>query len=160
VPIVREPARRYSWPPLEPGHTLTLRHGARSHRTIAPLAESLAAELVESAPWVGHPAFRSTLERWAFAEAQCIQRREWISEHGLLAEDGSEQHSSAELARNEATAAKAAAELGLSPAAMVRVLAGLSQVSGDDAATEALESLSAVGRDLVARRQAELGAGS
>lgn len=147
-------------PPWGPGNTAALRHGACSPRTLGPLAEALASDLVESAPWVGHPAFRSTLERWAAAEARCIQRRQWISERGLLAEDGGEQHSTAELARDEATAAKAAAELGLSPAAMVRVLAGLSQVSGDDAATEALESLSAVGRDLVARRQAELGAGS
>ena len=104
-----EPARGYKWAPFTEGNTAALRHGACSPQTLAPLAKSLATELVESTPWVGHPAFRSTLERWAAAEARCMQRRQWISERGLLAEDGSEQHSTAELARDEATAAKAAA---------------------------------------------------
>jgi hypothetical protein len=38
-------ARGYSWPPFEPGHTLSTRHGAYSPRRVEPLA----AELVELA---------------------------------------------------------------------------------------------------------------
>jgi len=55
------PARGYSWAPFEPGHTLSLRHGARSPRTVQAKVDELeptfAAWLDEHAPWAAAPVF-------------------------------------------------------------------------------------------------------
>src|SRR5438874_771269 len=42
-----EAARGYSWPQFPPGHTLTLRHGAKSPRRVDPLAAELVARVLE-----------------------------------------------------------------------------------------------------------------
>lgn len=47
-----KPARGYSWPPLQPGHTLTVTHGATSARLVAARADEVEPVLCECAPWL------------------------------------------------------------------------------------------------------------
>jgi len=46
------PARNYSWPPFEPGHTLSVKHGADSERAIEARAAELRPKLFELCPWL------------------------------------------------------------------------------------------------------------
>ena len=44
------PARRYSWPPFEPGNSAAVTHGAHSEQRLAPLRAELAASLRRDYP--------------------------------------------------------------------------------------------------------------
>jgi hypothetical protein len=46
----KRPARGYSWPPFEPGHELSLRHGTYSPRVVGARAELVRAELLDLVP--------------------------------------------------------------------------------------------------------------
>lgn len=140
-------------PPWAPGNTASLKHGATSKRMVAPLAEAAASELIASAPWCAAPAFSSTVRRWAWAFARAELLRHYIDEQGILNEDHEPQPALAELARAEATEAKAAAELGLSPGAFARLLAlsKTAEAAGAVGASDQVEALAAVGRELVGR---------
>ncbi|HLM96762.1 MAG TPA: hypothetical protein VK283_10635 [Acidimicrobiales bacterium] len=46
------PARGYSWPPFEAGHTKSLVHGADSERAIEARAAELRPKLFELCPWL------------------------------------------------------------------------------------------------------------
>ncbi len=66
------PGAGHSWPPFQPGHTLSRIHGALSERDIVPQAEAIAAAVLEEAQCPDHlrsPAFRASLAGWARAEA-------------------------------------------------------------------------------------------
>ena len=70
------PARGYSWPPFQPGHTVSRRHGVWSQRTWEPLAEDLVSGLLEDKPdLVGYP---EVVAAWARAEARCILLDEYL----------------------------------------------------------------------------------
>lgn len=157
-----EPARNYSWPPFEEGHTLSMRHGARSERVVRPLAEAAAAQLLEVAPWCAVPAFKPTVDRWAWALARATLLRHWIDEHGILDAEGAPQPALSELARAEATEAKASEALGLSPRDWARVMAAtrVAESAGVPGAGAQVEALAAVGRELVERAgELEVGEG-
>lgn len=156
-PATGAPARGYSWPPFQPGHTLSMRHGAKSARMVAPIAEQMASELSAAAPWTSGAQFAPTVAAWAWAEAQAQLVRQHLDEIGLLDEDGQPRGAANFLDRVEGRAAKLRAELGLTPASMVKLLGGLSSIDAG-AAQGGLEALKAAGRQI--RTAAELPAGS
>ena len=156
-----KPGARYpgdTRPPFEPGHTLSLRHGARSPRMLGPIAERLMAELVEAAPWCQRPAFTAEARSWAWAEARCVVLREWTDQHGLLSDEA--LLAAGELARAETRAASARDRLGLNPMSMARLMATISQASAGTEGDDALEALKAEGRRIVEARAAALAAGA
>jgi hypothetical protein len=57
--------------PFQPGHTLSLRHGAYSPRVVEPLARRLLGEFAEAKPvWI-EQVDTAALTAWARAEARC-----------------------------------------------------------------------------------------
>lgn len=141
-----EPARGYSWAPFEPGHTLTLQHGAYSPRTIQPVAEALAADLVEVAPWCARPVFQAEVQAWAWAEAEVVLLRKHMDTVGLLDEEGQPLGFTDELHRAETRAAKRRADLGLTPRAWAQLLKAMADSGGDE---DALEKLKAEGQRIL-----------
>lgn len=144
-------ARGYSWAPFEKGHTLTLKHGARSPRMVQPLADEIATQLVEVAPWCGHPAFAAEVAAWAWEEARVRLLQAWVNEHGLLDEDS--EGALGQLERAQGRAARLRGNLGLNPMAWARVLAlsKTAEAAGAVGASDQVEALAAVGRELVGR---------
>ncbi len=151
------PSRSYSWPPFEAGHTLSLRHGATSPRTVAPIAERLAAELADSAPWTAGPSHAATVAAWSWAEAQATLLRAWLDEHGLLTAEGEPRPAAALLDKVDKRAANLRAELGLSPMALAKLLTAVSGLTAE-AATSGLDALRAEGRRIVEARTRALDA--
>jgi hypothetical protein len=155
------PRRGYSWPPFQPGHTLTLKHGATSPRVLQPVADQLAAGLGEVAPWTSAAAFAGSVASWAHAEAQAYLLRRYLDEHGLVDEEGQPRPASRMLEQVEGRLAGLRGQLGLTPLALGKSLATLSQVDGDRGA-EGLEALRAAGAELRAvadQRMVEGGGG-
>lgn len=137
-------------------------HGARSPRVVQPLADQVAAELVEVAPWCGVPAFAAEVKAWAWEEARVRLLQAWIDEHGLLAEES--EGALSQLERAQGRAARLRGNLGLSPAAWAKVLGATraAEALGVEGASGQAEALSAVGRELlesIGRPVGELGAG-
>jgi hypothetical protein len=148
----REDPSLSSRAPFEAGNLKGRRHGVYRPEELAPVAEELAAELVEVAPWCAAPAFGPTVERWAWAEAACRAYRDWFHEHGLVDEDGP-RAGQERWARFEATAARCADSLGLSPYAMAKLLGTLSVTAVAAGDADALEHLRAEGRRILEARQ-------
>lgn len=134
-------------PPWQPGNTAALRHGATSKRMIVPLAEAIAAQLLEVAPWCARPAFAGTVQRLAWAEARCILLRHYLDEHGYLDEDDNPRPAANELHRAEATAAKAGETLALSPISFMKLMTGMAAAKGAD--VDGLEQLMGEGKRIV-----------
>jgi hypothetical protein len=141
------PGRGYSWPPFQPGNLDALKHGARSPRILAPIAEQLAGGLADLAPWTSAASFQGTVASWSWAEAQAVVLRAYLDEHGLVDDDGQPRPAAGMLERVEARLAGLRAQLGLTPLALGKLLATLSQVDGDKGA-EGLEALRRVGAEL------------
>ena len=135
-------------PPWEPGNTAALTHGADSPRTVLPLADELAAQLVEVAPWCGHAAFAAEVQAWSWEEARVRLLQGWVNERGLLDEDS--EGALGQLERAQGRASRLRSNLGLSPVAWAKVLASLASAKDEGAASE-LEALAAVGRELQGR---------
>jgi hypothetical protein len=81
-----KPARGYSWPPFEKGHTLSLRHGANSPRVVEPLAAECHAYIeqvieAEGIDYLKLPSFSIALDNLAWSWAQALKLREWVLEH-------------------------------------------------------------------------------
>jgi hypothetical protein len=68
-----KPARHYVWEPYQPGHELSMRHGAWSDRKVAPVAEALLQSVLDdpACEYLKAPRFAAELEAWAVAEARC-----------------------------------------------------------------------------------------
>jgi hypothetical protein len=147
----RGPARGYSWAPFEPGHTVSLRHGAWSPRSIAPVAAELEEGLHATAPWTTGSAFTAARSSWSWTEAQCVLLRAWLDEVGLLDPETFEPRpASVLLNRLETRAMKLRAQLGLDPLSLTKLLAGLSSVN-PAAAAGGLDALVAAGAQIRAR---------
>src|SRR5580658_5241550 len=56
--------------PFEPGNETATTHGATSKRRWLPIAERLAADAIEVAPWLSRPAFKWAVRAWAETEAR------------------------------------------------------------------------------------------
>jgi hypothetical protein len=133
-------------PPFEPGHTLSLRHGAYSERAIAARAEAVHAELLTFAPYLDEPRFLPAVQRYLDAAARELLLHEHVER--LSAEKGTgavparvwEQATAA--AR---LAAKLGSDLGLDPIGHARIRA-LSAASGASEASQSLAELTEQGR--------------
>jgi hypothetical protein len=75
--------------PFEPGHQLSVRHGAYSDRMRAPLAEQLASDLLadpEAPEYLRQPRWRYAVRAWSYAEADLLllqaRRDELIRQEG------------------------------------------------------------------------------
>jgi hypothetical protein len=157
-------ARGYSWPPFGPdnpgvpapeGNTRALTHGAYSARTWRPLADRIAAELPDIAPWCTRPTYGPAVAAWSRTEAQLQLVMTWLDEHGPLDKDGAPRPATALLAKLEAHARELRNDLGLSPLALAKLLSILdSAPAGTDDA--GLEHLKAQGHRIVTDRTAAL----
>ena len=107
--------------PAEPGNVLTLRHGARSPRVYGALAEQLAAGLVEDRPDLA--AYPEAVAAWATAEAQAVLLRRHVEFVGAIdAESGRPRESALNwLTRLENAAANHRKVLGLDPTSEARL---------------------------------------
>lgn len=158
------PPRGYSWRQFEPGHTLSIRHGAFSPRTWSPISESLVAGVLGDFPDLArHPEL---LRAWADAEARAELLRRHLDEVGMMDPEGNPRtgplkwlttfdnaaqryrdqlgltpRSEAELARLRADAIHAAASVEDAAQTGAAVLAhrraGLSVVADDDGPEDA-----------------------
>ena len=146
------PRRGYSWPPFEPDNWAGLRHGATSPRVLGPVADRLAEGLGEVAPWTVAGAFVGSVASWAHAEAQVYLLRQYVDERGVLDEDGQPRPAAGMLERVELRLVGLRDRLGLTPLALGRLLATLSQVDGDRG-EQGLEALRRAGAEL--RRAAD-----
>ena len=124
-----------------------MKHGARSLRVLQPLADRLAAGLGEVAPWTGAAAFAGSVASWAWAEAQAHVLRMYLDEVGTVDEDGQPRPAAGMLAQVEGRLAGLRAQLGLTPLALGKLLATLSQVDSERG-QEGLEALRAAGAEL------------
>lgn len=159
-PIIRKdgtqslPARGYSWEPFVPGHVKSMVHGARSERVVEAVAKIVTSDVVAAAPWLIEPVFGDALERYARAEA----RSRLLTDHILRTaeEQGAEKipvrlWESASAADN--TAAKAAADLGLTPLARARLAA---LTTSTEVAAQSLDTLADRGAAVRRRRAAAI----
>ncbi len=56
-----------------------VKHGARSPKIVAPLADSLVTEIVAAMPVLGEPRFARAVRAWAVAEARCERMRSYMA---------------------------------------------------------------------------------
>jgi hypothetical protein len=120
------PARGYSWEPFQPGHELSLRHGAWSQRHVQPVATEILQSVLDdpACEYLKVPRFAAELEAWAVAEARCRLLESYIAKLaegddtgvGDLA-DETTRAAWALLHRCETRAQSGRDRLGLSPAA-------------------------------------------
>jgi hypothetical protein len=142
------PARNYSWTPFEPGHEISLRHGAYSKRKVDPLAGELVAGLLEDRPDLA--GFPETVWAWGRAEARCLLLAEYHAEHGLFDEKGNVRGGQY-VGQFEKMAAHLRATIGLDP----RSEAELAKVRADAThATFDLDALRAKGREVIEAHEA------
>lgn len=123
--------------PIQPGHTVTLRHGAKSPRTVNPIAAELVEETVRLAPFLGEPTFGPAMQAWARAEARCLLLEQWLDEHGLLDEQGNPRPATALMTQQENLALKHRTRLGLDAASRAGIEASLTSTAASQASLEA-----------------------
>lgn len=115
------PARDYSWPPFEKGNTAALRHGARSERRLAPIAEKLITQLLEQRPDLDDPRYAANLNAWGYAEAANVLYRAFADKHGVVDEHGNPLGFIARWQRSESQAEQRRRELGVGPVAEMKL---------------------------------------
>lgn len=136
------PARGYSWPPFQPGHELSMRHGAWSPRKVDPLAEQLAEELLadEGVAYLRQPRWAAAVAAWARCEARITLVSEYlvglagVGQLGDL-EDPRVTAAYRLLDRWEAAATQQRGRLGLDPLSASRIGRDVAQGRQADAAT-------------------------
>jgi hypothetical protein len=149
------PARHYSWPPFQPGHTLSLRHGAFSDRTISARALEIRELLLERYPYLADDAFMEAVQRYTRAEARALLLHTFIMEK--VESDGVEAvrpYLWAEARGADALAQKCGQDCGLDPAGHAKIARDLgmaASVRGQHAALQ-LERLTAEGQRLALLR--------
>lgn len=155
------PARGYSWPPFEPGHTKSMVHGAHSERVIVPRAEALMTAVLEDAECPDHlrsPVFRFALAAWCRAEAVAAVLFEYLM--SLDAEQMMQPRLAGTRApadlwkAADAHAATLRGRLGMDPVNYAKIAKDLGIAS--KASEDALGRLAETGKGIVERREAEL----
>lgn len=143
-------ARGYSWPPFEKGNTAAQTHGAHSPRVVQPLADRIAAELFEVAPWCAAPVFAAEVKAWAWEEARVCLLQAWVDEHGLLSEES--EGALGHLERASTRAGRLRQNLALTPKAWAQVMVATkaAEALGVEGASAQAEALEGVGRELLA----------
>ena len=124
------PARGYSWEPFQPGHTLTLKHGAYSDRLVQPRALEIAQAMADSGElpeYLAQPRYRGAVLDLARSLAQRERLEAWLAEHATpgtpleLAENGEVRGAAVLLERVERAIERHRDRLGLSPLAAARL---------------------------------------
>lgn len=124
------PARGYTWEPFQPGHTLSLKHGAYSERLIAPRALEIAQGMQEAGElpdYLAQPRYRGAVMDLATALARRERLEMWLAEHSTpgtpmeLAENGEVRAAAVLLERVEKAIERHRDRLGLSPLAAARL---------------------------------------
>lgn len=140
-------------PPFQPGHELSMRHGAYSPKRVDPIAEALVdSRLTDPATtYLQQSAYRPALYGWARAEARVLLLDEWMQRH-LADTDGCvscKQCRSVgdQLLRFETAAANHRARLGLDPLSRARLSRDVVAASVDMASllSDAREAQQAAG---------------
>jgi hypothetical protein len=108
-----KPPRGYSWPPFQPGHTKSMRHGIWSKRTVDPLAQDLVAGLLSDRDDLG--SYPELVMAWGRAEARCLLLADWFVQRGLFDDEGKERPGLRFVGQFEKLAADLRAQLGLTP---------------------------------------------
>ncbi|MFC7448669.1 P27 family phage terminase small subunit [Rhodococcus daqingensis] len=123
--ISQGPARGYSWEPFKPGHTKSLKHGARSERVIAPLTAEIANGLMQNHERLQNPLYRETVLEYSRLLAQVEVLEAYIDEHGTIIESGDKagkvQPAAEYLLKVRKQATNVADKLGLNPLANARL---------------------------------------
>lgn len=116
--------------PFQPGHTLSLQHGAYSPRKVDPLARDLVDQVLAEpdARHLSAVVYRPALWAWARAEAQVQLLTEYLAKAGEASGDGVGDLDSERiragyllLHRAEARAMSGRARLGLDPLSRARL---------------------------------------
>lgn len=112
-------------PPFEPGNTVALKHGAYSPRRVDPLATEILDAVLPTVTW-WQPADMPAVWAWAQTEARIQLIREWLAEQGGDLHDtpeelGAVRSAAAFVVKLETMAARARADLGLTPSARARL---------------------------------------
>lgn len=145
-------------PPFQPGHTLSMRHGAYSERRIGPLAEQLAADLLAdptTPDYLREARFAGAVLAWARAEAVVRLYLAWLDAQDLDKPARGALAVLEALRKAEAAAATARSRLGLDPvsrAKLARDLATAGFMSRGGA--EPLAAVAEVGRAALERARA------
>lgn len=117
-----KPARGYSWPSFEKGHTLSVQGGAWSRRIADARAEDILAQVRPVLPdYLQAPAFTPSLVAWAVAEAKVELLSARLEETGYFREDGEPRRMLEELRHWTRRASEERDRLGLSPLARARL---------------------------------------
>jgi hypothetical protein len=127
-------------PPFQPGHELSMKHGAGSPRKRDPIAQALAAELLldESVAYLRAPRYAAAVQAWAVAEAKCALISNWVDSMPIekAAESKQGQTSALELLRKwETTAQNHRSRLGLDPMSAAKLGKDVAQTRQADTAT-------------------------
>ena len=102
-------------PPFQPGNELSLKHGAHSERTLAPIAEAWVKTALEQAPYLRDPSYEPALLAWARFEAKCDLLHDWIDNNSLIDGNGHATPAAKLLPTYEGRAAALRATLGMDP---------------------------------------------
>lgn len=152
------PAFEGQRPPFQPGHELSMKHGADSPRRVDPVAQALAVELLadEALAYLRAPRFAAAVQAWAKSEAKVALISEWVDQMPIEMAANSKAGSTSPLEllrRWETNAQGHRSRLGLDPVSAAKLGKDVSQGRQADAATE----LTRMRRDAEARRAAEPG---
>jgi hypothetical protein len=149
----------YSWPPFEPGHTLSIRHGAFSERVISAAGLQIREALQARYPYLADDSFVEAIERYCRAEARA-QLLHWhiltkVEEEGV---DSVRPYLWTEATRAEANAQKFGADCGLDAAGHARIARDLGLATNVRQLANASKSaaLASTGRAIREERLAEL----
>jgi hypothetical protein len=99
---------------FQPGHELSVRHGAYATITLAPRATELADEIRELVP-ARSASDEPTIRLLALALAQVEAAATYVAEHGIVDGKGNPQGVLRHLGTMTNTAARLCGQLGLTP---------------------------------------------
>ncbi len=117
-----------SWPPFEPGNLAAAKHGALSPRLVEPRAAEMASALVALANDPGSPvvylsdvSYGPAVRAWARCEASLERLDAYLSDVGLLDEEGTPRPATRLRDRMETRSESLRARLGLDPLSRARL---------------------------------------
>jgi hypothetical protein len=141
--------RGYTWPPFTEGHTLSLRHGARSDRFVEPLAQAFLDALLADRPDLA--AYPEAVAAWATSEARVERLRVWHGRVGFVDYAEGRVRAAHDTLAFEKQAQHLRERLGLDP----RADAELAKTRSEAILTQVdLEGIRQRGREALAKRQA------
>jgi hypothetical protein len=139
--------RDYSWPPFAPGHTLSVRHGARSERAIEAKAQQVRGALFDAYPWLDEVQDAITVARFCRVEGRALMLQAGIDAYEDERGPGrAPEYLYERVNQTDQLADRIGSKLGLDPS-------GRAQLRQTVASTEAtLSDLAARGAEINRRR--------